>query len=120
MNLCPNARTSSLCTRAHAPSISAVVSGQAPPLPELRSVQLVQRQTKGWHERLQEVVQGRIVVPLELLQDRLLGLLELLVASLGLLDALQVGADLVRLLHQAPRIGVLLLEIGRASCRERV
>src|SRR5690606_14475339 len=75
----------------------------------VRLVQLVEREPERRHERLEEVAERRVGVLLQLLEDRLLRLLELLVAGLRLLEALQVGADLVGLLDHAPRRLVPLL-----------
>src|SRR3989442_834489 len=70
---------------------------RCPPVP---SVQLVEREAEARDERVQEIADLRQVETLHARPQRLLGLGELGVAGAGLLEALEVGAELVGRLHQ--------------------
>src|SRR6266850_3818489 len=64
------------------------------------SVQLVERQSEARDERLDEVAHLRQIEALDARPQGLLGLGELGIAGAGLLEALEIGAELVGRLHQ--------------------
>src|SRR5438093_5999455 len=89
----PSERASSACTRHIRSPFSRFTS-------TVRSVQLVQREPEARDERLQEVADLRKVETLDVRAQGFLGLGELGVAGAGLLEALEVGAELVGRPHQ--------------------
>src|SRR4029434_4480047 len=96
--------SSALTRRIRSPSIQ--LSG---------SVQLVEREAEARDERLQEVADFRQLETLHARPQRLLGLGELGVAGAGLLQTLEIGAELVGGLHQ-----VAVNAIARVGPEERL
>src|SRR4029453_6091437 len=79
---------------------SALIRRMRSPSMQLDSVQLVEREAEARDERLQEVADLRQVEALHARPRRLPGRGELGVAGAGLLQTLEIGAELVGGLHQ--------------------